>query len=48
MYEVDALADAKDSDYDPVREVAKSMDVQLNSFKKDGSASPAASPSAKP
>jgi phosphonate transport system substrate-binding protein len=53
LYEADGVVDALDSDYDPIREVAKSMDVNLTMFaKKDkpkGSPSPApsASPAAK-
>jgi phosphonate transport system substrate-binding protein len=34
VYGVDALADARDSEYDPVREVAKLMGVNMNMFKK--------------
>jgi phosphonate transport system substrate-binding protein len=54
VYEIDALVEAKDADYDPVREVAKAMGVQLKDIgtKKSpspaASASPAASPSASP
>ena len=33
MYGIDGLQDAKDSDYDPVRKVAKSMNVELKSLK---------------
>lgn len=51
VYEVDALVEAKDSDYDSVREVAKAMGVQLKDIgaKKSptpAAASPAAAPSA--
>jgi len=44
VYEVDGVVDAQDSDYDPVRVIAKSMDVQLSSLDtKKTAASPAAS-----
>lgn len=43
VYEVDDLVDALDSDYDPVRVVAKDMDVQLKNFKK-ASTPPATAP----
>jgi phosphonate transport system substrate-binding protein len=47
VYEVDGVVDAKDSDYDPVREVAKTMDVQLSTFdKKKPSPTPSASAAA--
>ena len=48
VYQAIDVAPAKDSDYDPVREVAKSMDVQLSMFSKTKKASPAPSASAKP
>lgn len=54
VYEVDGMVEAKDSDYDPVRVVAKSMDVQLKSLDKPKKAAPSpaismsASPSASP
>lgn len=48
VYEVDDLLDATDADYDPVREVAKSMNVPLENFipkpKKAAPASPAKKP----
>ncbi len=48
VYEVDGLVDATDADYDPVRQVAKSMDIQLKNLDKSKkpSVSAAASPSA--
>ena len=54
VYEVDGMVEAKDADYDPVRVVAKKMDIQLKDLDKPktpaGAASPAAmaSPSASP
>jgi phosphonate transport system substrate-binding protein len=47
VYEVDDLVAASDSDYDPVREVAKSMDVPLENFIPKPKKA-AASPSPKP
>jgi phosphonate transport system substrate-binding protein len=49
VYDVDGMVDAKDSDYDPVRVVARSMDVQLSAIdnKPKASPSPSASPSGK-
>ena len=49
--DTDGMTEVQDSDYDPVREVARSMGVSLEMFKKDKKAasSPAApSPSAAP
>jgi phosphonate transport system substrate-binding protein len=49
VYEVDGVVDAQDSDYDPVRVIAKSMDVQFSSLdtkKPTASPSGAAKPSA--
>jgi phosphonate transport system substrate-binding protein len=49
VYEVDALVEAKDEDYDPVREVAKAMNVQLQEIgTKKKPSSPAASASPAP
>lgn len=41
VYDLDALAEAKDSDYDPVREVAKDMGVNLQMFTKKAKTTPA-------
>jgi phosphonate transport system substrate-binding protein len=40
VYEVDNLAEAKDSDYDPVRAVAKDMGVNLQTIQKKATPSP--------
>jgi phosphonate transport system substrate-binding protein len=52
VYEVDDLVEAQDGDYDSVREVAKSMGVQMSdiggSKKASASPSPGASPSPSP
>lgn len=45
VYDVDGVVDAKDSDYDPVRVVAKAMDVQISAIDKPKKA-PAPSPAA--
>lgn len=45
VYEVDDLVEAADADFDPVREVATSMNVQLENFKKSTAPkTPAAAP----
>ena len=45
VYEVDDLVEATDADFDPVREVATSMNVQLENFKKSTAPkAPAAAP----
>ncbi|MDX1934347.1 MAG: phosphate/phosphite/phosphonate ABC transporter substrate-binding protein [Capsulimonadales bacterium] len=49
LYQAVDLVEAQDSDYDSVREVAKSMDVQLSMFSKDkkpASGAPSPAPSA--
>lgn len=48
VYEVDALKEAQDSDYDPVRKVAQDMGVQLSMFDKSKKAAVSASPGAVP
>ena len=45
VYDVDGVVDAKDSDYDPVRDVARDMNVQLSAIDKP-KAKPKASPAA--
>ncbi|GAB4454688.1 MAG: phosphate/phosphite/phosphonate ABC transporter substrate-binding protein [Armatimonadaceae bacterium] len=44
VYDVDALTEAKDEDYNPVRDVAKMMDVNLRMFEKTASPAPSPSP----
>lgn len=46
VYEVDGMVEAKDADYDPVRVVAKSMDIKLKDLDKVKKPAAGASPAA--